>query len=558
MIMRRKLFLLAVAAAALASCSSDETVSVNQGLEDANSISFRPAIQGMTRAANGTGLKSTWENGDILYVTAMRGTSKYFQDQFVRDNTGFRSKDKHFWPNDIGTNNITFTAFWGAEYKSYALTNDENKLGAAYTVPDAVANQKDLLFAKTAALSSKPNQDGHVLLNFRHMLSQICVKVANDQANLAINITGVRVGYVAKTGTFDYSGSETDTRETGSDNASKIARTCWTPTAPTVATQCYDQAVTASLSGVQTATALSGFSSWILMPQALTAASEYKTANNPAGSVAADPDLNGAYLALQMTIIDKATSAPIVNSQWCYWPIGTEWKPGYKYTYTINAGSGGYQPTDQNNVKTDLDPVLGGTVIWFDPACTIDAWVEDNTGVSEPAVAVTDKTTAGTPLSYTVAAGTHGTYTIVVTGLTAGNTVTVAGTNNFNISAPTVTPATVGAEGRVVITGTLSANKDAGVTSVITLTEKTAGDVEATTTTITVIGETIPAATAASPKTNAPTILTAVPIELGSLISLSLNISNVMLKIRISIAVGNGTPCLCVFRETNNLSGIIS
>jgi len=497
MIMRKKLFLLAVAAAALASCSSDETLSVNQGLEDANSISFRPAIQGMTRAANGTGLKSTWENGDILYVTAMRGTSKYFQDQFVRDNTGFRSKDKHFWPNDIGTNNITFTAFWGASYKNYASTNDENKLGEAYTVPDAVADQKDLLFAKTAALSSKPNQDGHVLLNFRHMLSQICVKVANDQENLAISITGVRVGYVAKTGTFINSSANTVNREQEADGnagnltadpaVSLIERTDWSPTAPTVATQCYDQAVTASLSGVQTAKALSGFSSWILMPQALTAASEYKTAHSPAGDVAANPDLNGAYLALQMTITDKATSAPIVNSQWCYWPIGTEWKPGYKYTYTINAGSGGYQPTDQNNDKTDLDPVLGGTVIWFDPVCTIDAWVVDNTGVSEPAVAVTDKTTANTPLSYTVAAGTHGTYTIVVTGLTEGNAVTVVGTNNFGISAPTVTPATVGPEGRVVITGTLRANKDADVTSVITLTEKAAGDVVASTTTITVI-----------------------------------------------------------------------
>ena len=491
--MRRKLFLLAVAAAALASCSSDETLSVNQGFEDANAISFRPAIQGMTRAANGTGLKSTWENGDILYVTAMRGTSKYFQDQFVRDNTGFRSKDKHFWPNDIGTSNITFTAFWGASYKNYALTNDENKLGAAYTVPDAVADQKDLLFAKTAALSSKPNQDGSVLLNFRHMLSQICVKVANDQPNLEIDITGVRVGHVVKEGNFTYSSIATTTQVEDAANtagATLIPRDNWKDgldfaltSTSALPTSYFAQAVTkTTLNGTTTAQefASTSFKPWILMPQTLTVASDYT--DNTVGAVNAEPKLNGAYLALEMAIKDKDTDAPIVAKQWCYWPIAGAWDPGYKYTYTINAGSGGYHPTDQTGTA-GLDPVLGGTVIWFDPSCTIDAWVVDNTGVSEPAVAVTDKTTANTPLSYTVAAGTHGTYTIVVTGLTAGNTVTVEGTNNFSA---TVSSGTVDETGMVVITGTLTANKDAAVQSVITLTEKDGGSVTKSTTTITV------------------------------------------------------------------------
>jgi hypothetical protein len=84
-----------------------------------------------------------------------------------------------------------------------------------------------------------------------------------------------------------------------------------------------------------------------------------------------------------MTIKSADDAATIVPEQWCYWPINTEWLPGYKYTYTINAGSGGYQPTDQDNTA-GLDPVLTGTFIWFTPSCTIDTWVESAINVDAP------------------------------------------------------------------------------------------------------------------------------------------------------------------------------
>ena len=77
-------------------------------------------------------------------------------------------------------------------------------------------------------------------------------------------------------------------------------------------------------------------------------------------------------------------------------------------------------------------------------------------------------------------------------------------------------------------------------------------------TTIITIGDTIPAETAASPSTSAPTIDTAAPIWFGSLISDSLSISNVTSIIIVSITVGNGTPCLCIAIDINRLSGIIS
>lgn len=383
--MKKTFFLLVAAAIAVTACNKTVTVEENHG----DAISIRPVLSGMTKTANGTGLKTAWEAGDVLHVYAAYNGATYFQTDFTAEGsptvTGFNSSPKYYWPNDLSTHNVTFTAFWGANQKTWAAANDENALASAYTVPDAVTDQKDLLFAKKT-VNSKP-ANGGVELNFRHMLSQVIVKVANDESNLKAIVAGVRVGYVAKVGTFAYTGGVTDTQVNDAANtagASLIARNNWTPTAATAATQLHEQTVSATLTGTTAATALTGFSPWILMPQQLSAANDY-TARETNGAVtsATDPKLNGAYLALKMAIKSADDAATIVAEQWCYWPINTEWKPGYKYTYTINVGSGGYQPTDQDNA-VNLDPVLQGTFIWFTPTCTIDTWVESDIDLDDP------------------------------------------------------------------------------------------------------------------------------------------------------------------------------
>lgn len=469
--MKKKLLFVAVTVLALISCSSDETVAVKQD----SPISFRPFVEGVTRAANGTGVKSSWETGDILYVTAQRGTAKFFQDQFVKDGTGFNSANKYYWPSDVSTNNITFAAFWGAAYKAWSTDGDGLELASAYTVPNDVASQKDLLFA-LKTVSAKPG-DGGVTLNFRHMLSQVVVKVANDQANLKVTVTGVRIGYLNKVGTFAYnttnSGSATDTQVANATNtagATLINKDNWTKNdvtdnAALDADYYFEQDLTANptvLSSTTSATALTGFSPWIMMPQALNAATGYISSG--------DQDLDGAYIALEMAIDDNTTSAPIVAKQWCYWPIGTTWNPGYKYTYTVNVGSGGYQPTDQNADQV-LDPVIGNTVIWFTPTCTIDTWVEENYGLSAPIARTASFTFAnGTNQIISLGAGANGDYDITITGLTDTNVISATATNNFT-NSPTVSNSGSVINGEVHITGTLTANTTASVSSVITITD---------------------------------------------------------------------------------------
>lgn len=371
----KKTFFFAAAALALASCSQDEVLEVNRG----EAISFRPIVNSVTRAYS-AGPITGFETGDKFNVYADFGSAMYFQADFTRGTApedGFWSAAKYYWPNDISaTKAMTFTAVFGGTQTAGTAGEVANFSPAASA--DA---QVDLLLAKhVSKVKETP-----VLLNFRHALSQIAVKVANTEANFKITVSGVRVGYVAQTGTLTYTGDATDTRETGSKNATLIAQTDWDNTAATSANaNKYDQTVTATeLTGVveaASAVALTGYNSWLLLPQVLTdAENKYVTTATTASVASADPDLAGSYIALKMKVENyngSAVTGTVVSEQWCYWPITTSWLPGYKYTYTINAGSGGYQPADTNN-DGKLDPVLDNAVIWFSPSCTIDAWVED-------------------------------------------------------------------------------------------------------------------------------------------------------------------------------------
>ena len=73
------------------------------------------------------------------------------------------------------------------------------------------------------------------------------------------------------------------------------------------------------------------------------------------------------------------------------------------------------------------------------------------------------------------------------------------------------------------------------------LYEKTKEAIVLKATTIIIIGDIIPAETAASPNINPPSIDALEPILLGILISLSLNISNAIVIINNSKNAGNGT-----------------
>ena len=381
--MKKNLLILAVAALAFASCSNDETVAVNNS--GGNEISFRPLVTGVTRTANAAGLKSAFENGDIINVYADYNSGKYFQEDFTSNGTTFSSTNKYYWPSDVATKNITFTAIWGATQKANTPGNIDD-----FTPAAAAASQKDVLLARhTSSTKESP-----VAMNFRHALSQIYVRVKNSNPNLEVQIYGVRVGYISTQGDFNYDKTSTGAVTTG---AGHIDQSKWTNEAA-VKSNKYDQASTKTITGtldVDAApetdgddNALSSFTPWLLLPQNMVTDANsygYNTASSSASGT--DPDLATSYIALEMEIRNyngASVTGTIVSRQWCYWPITTNWNPGYKYTYMIDVAGGGYQPIDTEGNDKALDPVLAGAVITFNAvSCTIDAWT-DAAGIDVP------------------------------------------------------------------------------------------------------------------------------------------------------------------------------
>ena len=89
--MKQKLFFLAVASLAMASCSQDESTDINRG----NAIDFRAALG--TRA-----VETTTANLDKIIVTAINKTaSNYFTDaEFTKNDAFFTSTPAYYWPSD--------------------------------------------------------------------------------------------------------------------------------------------------------------------------------------------------------------------------------------------------------------------------------------------------------------------------------------------------------------------------------------------------------------------------------------------------------------------------
>ena len=368
--MKKKLFFLAVAAVALASCSNDETIA-SQANSEANEISFRPLMTGVTRAAIDPGVKTGFATGNKFNVYADYAESKYFQTDFEKQaSSTFTSANKYYWPSDLGTGEpaktMTFTAIYGATQKA-----DNPGVIDDYTPATAAAAQVDVLVAKKA-VTSNPGSAG-VVLDFRHALSQIVVKVKNTNANLKLTISDVQIGQVKTVGDFAYTGNGTG----------KVAQGDWTPaTAGTYTQSSLGVTFTGTNGGTSDNQVITLGSPWLIVPQDKVNTAQYSTANTPAPTITSStsPDIVGNYLALKMTIKNNDASGTVIASErWCCWPIDQDFDPGYKYVFVIDAGTGGYQPVDINNEKTDLDKVLPDAIV-FSASCTIDDWDTDLDG----------------------------------------------------------------------------------------------------------------------------------------------------------------------------------
>ena len=197
--MKKAFYMMAAAAIALSSCSSEETTDVAKS----SAITFRPTV-----GLNSRGVEMTTNDLNEMWVTGFyqKADEVYFSDLKFTKEKGTQ-----------GTFIPSAPVFWqdGRTYKFVAISPAKSEWPTGLTItreavtcenfePKAdISAQKDMIIK---AVDANNDQWGKELeLNFKHILSQIQIKVKNGNENLVYNIKAVRINSVVGKKKLNYS-----------------------------------------------------------------------------------------------------------------------------------------------------------------------------------------------------------------------------------------------------------------------------------------------------------------------------------------------------------------
>lgn len=364
------LFLMAMSAIALASCSEDEPVSVRQATNEA--ISFRPAMG--TRAT-----ETTNANLNKIFVTAFYGDSTINASTKKMDgltNTLYFENTEF----DKGSDSF-FTAADGKEYDwlapkqqinffAYAPSQDdlgadilvkEDKSGMtleSFAIPENIADQVDFITANASG-TRENNETSGVELTFDHRLAQIEIRAKSENETYTYKVLGARIGRPEYMGTFDFNTNQW-TLDDWHDTAIYTA-SCDTTTL---------SANPVSIMGTD--------GNAMLMPQTLTP-----------WDITGDPDnvAREAYLSVLVNITrtdngiqiypfaneSEFTHKPVREYGWASIPLSGTWEQGKKYIYTLDFTNGaGHIDPDDPYPGTEI---IGGAIKF---TVKVNDWVDSN------------------------------------------------------------------------------------------------------------------------------------------------------------------------------------
>lgn len=382
--MKKSMFLVAVAATALASCSNDDVMQT----KPAEEIDYSIVTDNDSRAAT-VFCQNNMIPGFRLYG-AYKGAdgqfSTFIEEDLITvspDGTCAQSETR-YWPE---TGSLDFYGLVNLNGDGFNLESADNATSSIvwgeYTpfvknfTPNAdVTKQTDLLYA---VATDQTKAGGKVEMNFRHALSQIEFRAKNDNPQLHVVIEAVRVGQTFAKGDYtlpklstvdqlvdhpadkddDYAASKEDATR-GTWDIPTGYKADYTVNFNEVAVA-YGQTkdLTISNDGAET-----GNNSLLLIP-AFEAQGKATKAWNPAND---NGKYNGTYLAVKCTIYNVAgaeyvegSDVAVLHEGWAVIPVSFKWKQGKKYIYTINftkGGNGGYEENEDGST-TDT-PVLTG------------------------------------------------------------------------------------------------------------------------------------------------------------------------------------------------------
>jgi len=221
--MKKSLFILATAAIALASCSNDKTISINETLNDANEITFHPLERTVMRVASAANV--TTANLTSFTVNAMIASSEtaYFSDAVYTGASGgtYTCATKYYWP---ATESLDFYAYAYTDNASQVSKTNYKTFVVTPTAGTDPANQVDLVYAATKGKNKAAQGASGVTLNFRHTGAKIVCKVKNTSSTLKFGVEGWKVGYLYPNGTFVYADANTDGNNTGAGTTLTFAQ----------------------------------------------------------------------------------------------------------------------------------------------------------------------------------------------------------------------------------------------------------------------------------------------------------------------------------------------
>lgn len=338
--MKKSLFIMALGAIALTSCSQDEVLEVKK-----DAISFATITGNASRATtyNSTTNKVTKFKVTGL-VTDATSTKAYFENLTLATAVSGVYDSGYYWPT--GTMD-----FYAVAPEDYSITTG-TLAAAASKVGDAAAKIKNVTIAADAtsqadivyALSTgktKPAAATPVDLNFQHALAQVDFKVKIDASvkqALKVVVKSVTVKNLQGTGDYSLPSSTTDTDTDGKGSWAISGDLVDYKVTPATA-------FTINNGTGSTEVETDATESMLLLPQAI-AASTYDSGWTAKGLFVLEADVYSMEGGNEVLLVSEDT----------YIPYAIDWAEGNKYTYTfVYTASGNGGKTDDN--KDQLIPI---------------------------------------------------------------------------------------------------------------------------------------------------------------------------------------------------------
>lgn len=351
--MKKSLFIMALGAIALTSCSQDEVIEVQK---DAISFAaFSDNASRVTPTTTGTiqnfkvwGIVAEGENylnyfdpaGEVINVTSITNLSSGY-----------------YWPS--GTMDFYAVSPSTINNASVGTPSEFASNTAGITgveVADAT-NQTDILYALTTGQTKKTED---VPLYFKHALSQVVFKVKiadNVEQDIEVKLNSVTVKNLIKKGNFSFPKAATTDAGVGSWTLSVDAADAGVSYVVTPTDYMIDNIDATTATNVTAET-----DPMLIIPQSHSIESS-KTNWNVNGLFVVDTTVTAKYDREGDDDIYE-TSINLVNTP-TYIPVTFSWEPGKKYVYTFIYDANGNGGVDQDGDEQMLPITFSVNVVDF-------------------------------------------------------------------------------------------------------------------------------------------------------------------------------------------------